>query len=63
MNIPAATKIDKSTGKRAAAVVRATRLRMADLLRIGLDRVLDEFERTGGIDVRLARPRKGGLKS
>lgn len=60
MNIPAATKIDRPTLKRAQALTGATRLRMADILRIGLDRVLDEFERTGGVDVR--RPGKAFRK-
>lgn len=52
MTEAASTKISKSTLKRAMRVGKRTQLKMADLLRIGLERVLDEVETTGAVKLR-----------
>jgi hypothetical protein len=64
MNIPAATRIDRSTNERAKHAHRRTNLKMADLLRIGLMRVLQEFEDTGKISSGDGSPiqKKGGKR-
>jgi hypothetical protein len=63
MNIPAGTRIDKPTNERAKRAHARTKLKMADLLRIGLLRVLQEFEDTGRISSGDGLPiRKGGRK-
>lgn len=49
MNIPAATRIDRDTSDRAQRLRSRTFLTMAEMLRIGLLRVLEEFEATGNI--------------
>lgn len=49
MTESASTKISKATLKRAMLVGKRTQLKMADLLRIGLERVLDEVETTGAV--------------
>lgn len=51
MTQPAATKIDKQTEARAKRACKKTKLRIADLLRIGLDRVLYEIETTGSLKI------------
>lgn len=61
MNIPAATKIDNQTLKRFNRASSRTHLKMADMLRVGLERVLTEIEETGGISLGSAtRKTKGG---
>jgi CRP-like cAMP-binding protein len=49
MNHSAATRIDDQTQQRANRVLRRTQAKMADLLRIGLLRVIEEFEARGTI--------------
>lgn len=56
MTESAATKISKATLKRALLAGKNTQLKMADLLRIGLERVLKEYETTGTITTRGAKP-------
>jgi antitoxin component of RelBE/YafQ-DinJ toxin-antitoxin module len=59
-NIPAATKIDADLSTRAGAACKATRLRMADLLRIGLERVLKDFEKNKSLRLGVTPHKKGG---
>lgn len=49
MNIPAATRIDRDTSDRAQRLRSRTFLTMSEMLRIGLLRVLEEFEANGNI--------------
>ncbi|WP_050025108.1 hypothetical protein [Verrucomicrobium sp. BvORR034] len=49
MNIPAATRIDRDTSERAQRLRSRTFLTMSEMLRIGLLRVLEEFEATGNV--------------
>lgn len=49
MNIPAATRIDRDTSDRALRLCSRTHLTMSEMLRIGLLRVLEEFEAKGSI--------------
>lgn len=49
MNHSAATRIDEQTQQRANQVLHRTRAKMSDLLRIGLLRVIEEFEARGSI--------------
>ena len=44
-----ATRIDKPTEKRLHAAVSALNIKSSDLLRIGLLRVLAEYEASGGL--------------
>lgn len=59
-----ATRIDSATEARLAKASRALRLKPADILRIGLIRVLEEFESTGRLSLGVssskpARRKKG----
>lgn len=47
--LPAATKLPPALHAEAEKTASATGLRMADLLRIGLARVLSEYRETGKI--------------
>lgn len=64
MNRATATRIDEKTCDRMAAAAKALNLKPADLLRVGLVRVLEEFESTGRLALvnyttRKPRKRKG----
>ena len=48
---PASTKLDAGMQKRLAKAIKSTGLKSSDLLRIGLRRLLDEFEATGKIEL------------
>jgi len=49
MNMIAGTRIDRHTSDRAQRVRSRTHLSMSEMLRIGLLRVLEEFEAKGSI--------------
>lgn len=54
----AATKIDAKLAKDLERVCRATGLKTADLLRIGLKRVIESFDKEGKIELGAKPARK-----